>query len=94
MPHPTSRPVLSSEFTPLIAYLAASDQDALTLPLPEIEALVGRPLSVTAHTSPSWWTQVSGRHVRDWRAIGWRARLRVKEREVVFRRLDLSPEER
>lgn len=81
------RTVWRSRFTPLIAYLAASDQDAVTLTLAEIEALVGRSLSVTAHTSQAWWVQASGRHVRDLQAIGWRAHLHVKERTVEFRRM-------
>jgi hypothetical protein len=87
MPHRTSRSVWPSRFAPLIARLAACARDDVTLGLAEIEAIIGGSLSNSAHVSLTYWTTRSTRLGRDLEAIGWRARLHVKEREVVFRRL-------
>jgi hypothetical protein len=87
MPHPTTRTVWPSQFTPLVAYLAAQDTDMVTLTFAQIEVMIGRPLSVSAQVSSSRWDGRASRVGRDLGAIGWRAWLRVKQHTVEFRRI-------
>ena len=86
MTHLATQTSWPSRFAPLVAYLATQTDDAVTLSLAQIEAIIGVPLSVTATVSQAWWVSGSERHVRDLQAIGWRAHLNVKVRQVLFRR--------
>jgi hypothetical protein len=72
----------------LVDFLAAQSADQVTLSFTEIEALIGRPLSISATQSQAWWIQASQRHVRDLRATGRRAHLDIKAHSVSFERLD------
>lgn len=79
----------ASIYVPLVAYLAAQDGDTVTLTFAEIEAIIGRPLAVTAQVSPAFWTSTHGLgFLRDLHALGWRASLRAKQHAVAFRRND------
>ena len=86
MPALAKQTAWPSRFAPLVAYLATQTDNAVTLSLAQIEAIIGMPLSVTATVSQGWWISDSERHVRDLQAIGWRAHLYVKARKVLFRR--------
>jgi hypothetical protein len=80
-------PRRGGRYMPLVAYLIAHEADSVTLTFTQIEELIGRPLSLTAQVSSAFWTATHGlRFLRDLHALGWRARLDVKERAVEFRR--------
>jgi hypothetical protein len=74
-------------YTPLLAMLREQQADAVTLTFAAIEALIGRPLSVSARVSQSMWAGGSKRLQRDLQAIGWRAHLDVRRHVVEFRRV-------
>jgi hypothetical protein len=93
LPPRTNQTAWPSRFAPLIAYLTAWEEETLTLTFTAIEALIGKPLSTSAQVSPGWWVSTAQRHVRDLRAIGWRARLDMKQRAVAFRRVGSTPAE-
>jgi hypothetical protein len=93
MPHPSTWAPPPSPFTPLVIHLATRQEQSVTRTLAQIEAIIGVPLSTSAHVTLSLWSGTAGRLGRDLRAIGRRAHLQVKAREVVFRRLDLIPQE-
>ena len=82
-----------SHFTPLIAHLATQEADSVTLTFAEIEAIIGRPLSVSARVGYAMWSGASRRIPRDLQAIGWRARLNVQAHVVAFRRDDVAMQE-
>jgi hypothetical protein len=74
-------------FAPLIARLAAHDDGDLTLSLAEIEAIIGCPLSVHAYVTSGYWMNHRTPLVRWMKDHGWKATLRIKPREVRFRRV-------
>ncbi len=78
-PHP-------SKYRLLADYLAANEGAEVVLTFAQIEAILGDPLSVTAQTSPSWWSGTVPPHSRTWRSLGWRARLEQRNRRVIFTR--------
>jgi hypothetical protein len=80
----------SSKYTPLVAYLAAEEGNHVTLTFTEIEAMIGVPLPVSAQVGLSFWIGRRQRVLRDLAAIGWRARLRVREHAVEFRRISTA----
>jgi hypothetical protein len=70
-----TRRVGPSKYAPLTGYLAAYAGDVVRLTLPEIEAIIGAPLPVSARHSafwvnrsrpPSWFAG------RSWVQVGWR----------------------
>ncbi len=73
-----------SRFQALAAYLAQCTEPAVVLDFPQIEAIIGHPLAVSAYTSNAMWTVATLASVRCWQAVGWRARLDIKGRCVVF----------
>jgi hypothetical protein len=80
----------TSRFTPLIDFLADQPAETVTLSFTEIEALIGRPLCLSATQSPASWVDASARRVRDLQAIGWRAHLNLKAHSVTFVRSDTA----
>lgn len=77
-------------FDPLLAFLSLQDSDPVTIPLAEIEAMIGYTLPDSAYVSVSYWASSYTAKVR-WEAIGWRGALRAKTRSVVFRRVAADP---
>jgi len=75
-----------SRFQPLADHLAAQGSDEIVLDFARIEAIIGHPLSLSMQTGPELWTMATFAPVRCWRAVGWRARLDIKGRRVVFTR--------
>lgn len=74
-------------YQPLLDFLAASADDSLVLSFAEIEALIDRPLSVSAQVAPSFWTSAPDiPFVRALQAMGWQAHLDVKAHAVTFHR--------
>ena len=73
-----------SKYQPLVDHLAAQPATVASLAptLSEVEALLGAPLPASARRV-AWWTSLDGRHVRQWRHAGWRARTRTADGEVV-----------
>jgi hypothetical protein len=75
-----------SVYQPLLDFLAAAVGETLTLSFDEIEAILDRPLAVSAQVSPSCWTGTAVPFVRTLHAMGWRAHLDVPTHHVAFRR--------
>ncbi len=73
-------------YQPLIEYLAIQSERDVTLSFVEIEAIIGRPLSVAALTDTGVWHRPQHPHVRRWRARGWRARYDRRNTCVHFTR--------
>jgi hypothetical protein len=87
MPHPTTRTVWPSRYAPLVAYIAACPSAPVRLTFAEIEAILGRPLAVSAQVAPHFWRDAhTQRFVADLRALGWEAHLDIRGRAVEFRR--------
>jgi hypothetical protein len=60
------------KYDPLVAYLVGLAVDEVTLPLPEIERIVGVLLPPSAYR-PSYWTRSTRSLVaRPWLRAGWR----------------------
>ncbi len=76
----------ASRFQPLADHLAKQGDDEVVLDFARIEAIIGHPLSVSMQTGPELWTVPTKAAVRCWRSVGWRARLDIKGRRVVFTR--------
>jgi hypothetical protein len=77
-------------YQPLLDLLAASADDSLVLSLAEIEALIGRPLALSAQVAPSYWTGPSGARLPALLfQAGWEAHLAIRARRVTFRRAPL-----
>jgi hypothetical protein len=91
MPRRRESYVRASRFAPLVAFIAAQQEERLTLTFAEIEAIIGAPLSVSAQVTPSTWSSQSSRLSRDLAAIDWRARLVVPAHLVEFRRIVPAP---
>ncbi len=83
---PTGRYTRVSRFQPLADHLAKQGSDEIVLALDRIEAIIGQPLSLSMQTGPALWTVPTMAAVRCWRSVGWRARLDIKGRRVVFTR--------
>ncbi len=77
---------MATKYQPLVDYIAAQTEDAVTLSFPEIEALVGAPLPETMQVDTWQWTNREVPYV--WRLgdLGWRAHLDRRNRRVVFTR--------
>jgi hypothetical protein len=73
-------------YAPPVAFLDAQEDAAVTLCFAQIEARIGRPLSLTPRVTPAYWTSDNHRLAHELRARGWRASRRVHERAVAFRR--------
>jgi hypothetical protein len=74
-------------YAPLLAYLRDASADRVSLTFAEIEAIIGRPLALSAQVTPSYWTNAPYiPFVRDLQALGWRAHLEVQRQRVEFRR--------
>jgi hypothetical protein len=73
-------------YAPILAYLTAQEAATISLPLAEVEEIVGRPLPITAWVTPAWWSSLHHRIARDIRALGWRTRLDVSHSTVRFLR--------
>ena len=86
MPTPRGPTPYRDTYAPLIALLAATEADAISLTLSEIESVIGCRLSVTAQVTLHVWHGTRHRYVRDWQAMGWKARFSQRERRVTWRR--------
>ncbi len=73
-------------YQPLIEYLAIQSERDVTLSFVEIEAIIGRPLSVSALVDAAVWHVTTLPHVRRWRERGWRARYDRRKTCVHFTR--------
>ncbi len=73
-------------YQPLIDFLATQSDRDVTLTFDQIEAIIGRPLSVSAMNTPSVWHGARYPQVRRWRAMGWRARYDRQNQCVHFTR--------
>jgi hypothetical protein len=73
-------------YAPILVYLTRQEATTISLPLAEVEQIVGRPLPLTAWVTPAWWTSLHHRIARDIRALGWRTRLDVPHSTVRFLR--------
>ena len=79
------------KYQPLTDYLAAQPAavETVTLPLTEVEALLGAPLPASARRA-AWWLSSRGVHLQQWRGAGWRVarcELRTPAPSVTFERL-------
>ncbi len=74
----------STRYQPLVDHLAAQDEREVVLTMPEIEAILGVPLAISAHVETYYWTGRTLAHVRAWERRGWRARLDRRNRRVRF----------
>ncbi len=77
---------MPTKYQPLVDYVAAQTEKALTLTFAQIEAMVGSPLSETMQVDASQWNSARLAYVRAWEATGWRARLDRRNRRVHFTR--------
>ncbi len=77
-----------SIYQPLADTLANCADIEVVFTFTEIEAIIGRPLSVTAHADRHWWSGKNHPHTRAWRALGWRARLEQPAARVRFTHVD------
>ena len=75
-----------TRYQPLVDHLAASGEREVILTLPEIEAIIGGPLTDGAHVNGAFWRGEARSYVQRWRALGWEARLDRSRRCVVFMR--------
>ncbi len=77
---------MPTKYQPLVEYLAAQTEKALTLSFTEIEAIVGVPLPETMRVGYELWK--SAEHALVWRleARGWRAQLDRRNQCVYFTR--------
>jgi hypothetical protein len=73
-------------YQPLVEYLAIQSERDVSLSFVEIEAIIGRPLSVSALIDAAVWHATTEPHVRRWREIGWRARYDRRNQCVHFTR--------
>jgi hypothetical protein len=80
-----------SKYAPLAAYLAALHADAVTLTIPEIEAIVGAPLPPSARQRSFWGNSRRGTFdIRPWAQVGWwvvRAEVRLAPPAITFVRV-------
>ncbi len=79
---------MAMKYQPLVEYVAAQTEQALTLTFAEIEGILGRPLSVSAQVSQSVWRGAAYRYVFAWQAAGWTATLDRRNRCVHFARTE------
>lgn len=75
-----------SRYRPLVALLAASTEAEVILTFTAIKRLIGGTLPETALRTAAWWTNPTHRHVRRWRAVGWRAHVDWRNSRVRFTR--------
>jgi len=73
-------------YQPLIDHLASRTESEVSLTFPEIEAILGVPLALSAYVNTSYWTGRTMAHARALRALGWRARIDRRNRCVHFTR--------
>lgn len=85
-PEPEKR--YEGRYRPLIALLAAAEADTIICTFAEIERLTGKPLAISAQTDATSWASPRYGYVREWRAMGWRARLDRERHRVEWRRVD------
>ena len=86
MPSEDRRRPRRTMYQPLTEYLGMHNEQDVTLTFAEIEALIGRPLAVSASNDPGTWHSTVKPHVRQWRAIGWHARFDRRGQCVHFTR--------
>ena len=68
-----TRSARSGRYAPLVAYVLAQPDQAVTLSFAQIETIIAGELSVTAQVSPAFWvSEDAGLFVRDLRAGGGR----------------------
>ncbi len=73
-------------YQPLVEYLAIQSERDVSLSFVEIEAIIGRPLSVSALIDAAVWHATTEPHVRRWREMGWHARYDRRNTCVHFTR--------
>ena len=66
---------VSPAYWPLYDYLVAQTGDRLTLPLAEVEAIIGAPLPARARGRQWWVNAHASLQGRAWLEAGWQARL-------------------
>ncbi len=84
-------PARGSKYQPLADYLASEDGETVSLPLAQIEAILGFPLPTSAYGLAGYWREDASARLRVLRAAGWEPRLHRAEHAVVFTRI--PPEE-
>lgn len=77
-----------TRYQPIADHLATVAEAEIPLTLEEIAAMIGAPLPVSAFVSPDFWTAAKSAHVHAWERIGWRARLDIRNRRVLFTRVE------
>ncbi len=82
--HPMSD--VPSRYQPLVDHLAASTEAEMIVTFAAIKRLIGGTLPETALRTAAWWTNPAHRHVRLWRAVGWRAHVDWRNSRVRFTR--------
>ncbi len=82
----------ASKYEPLADFLAAQPPEttSVTLSLPEIEALLGQEVPLSAHRHTWWRNDPSQRQPRAWLGAGWRvthAQVRQAPSAITFTRI-------
>ncbi len=62
---------MPSKYQPLVDYLAAQPEAAVTLPLPAIEQVIGARLPREAWVTRRWWVAPRSSVVRAVQSAGW-----------------------
>jgi DNA-binding transcriptional regulator YiaG len=78
-----------SKYYPLYEVLAKSGQEEVSLSLPEIETLVGRPLPPSARQNKSWWSNrsTSINHASAWMNAGYHVtHVNLTDQHITFRK--------
>ncbi len=75
---------MATKYQPLVEYVAAQTEQALTLSFAQIEAMVGSPLSETMQVDASQWNSARLAYVWRLKALGWHARLDRRNQCVHF----------
>jgi len=78
--------VRRTKYQPLVEYLAIQSERDVSLSFVEIEAIIGRALSLSALNDAGMWHKTTLPHVRRWREIGWHARYDRRNTCVHFTR--------
>ncbi len=77
---------MPTKFQPLADYLAAHEEDRVTLTFAELEAILGGPLPMNAYITSAWWHGSRFAQVRGWETAGWHARYDRRNACVHFTR--------
>ncbi len=75
-----------SKYQPLVDYVAAQTENALTLTFAQIEAIIGGSLSEAMQNDGGMWKRPHHPYVQAWEAAGWTATFDRRNRCVRFAR--------